>query len=119
MPLIGPAELSRAFDNVRHAVKAMFSNRGMNYAFGRALPGLVREVAASVVDVEYDCPAEPGASSLAEMMRLSILSLADKYVSTGQATAADIAGYAKFAESPDCWGIYYATVRVLAQKKRR
>ncbi len=100
-------------------MKAMFSNRGMNYAFGRALPGLVREVAASVVDVEYDCPAEPGASSLAEMMRLSILSLADKYVSTGHATAADIARYAKFAESPDCWGIYYATVRVLAQKKRQ
>ena len=28
----------------------------------------VGEVSASVVDVEYDCPAEPGASSLAEMM---------------------------------------------------
>src|SRR5690606_5810675 len=71
---------------------------------------------ADVIDVEYDCPAEPGASRLAEMMRLSTLYLENQYVATGCATAADIARYAEFAESRDGWGIYYATVRVLARR---
>jgi ubiquinone/menaquinone biosynthesis C-methylase UbiE len=116
-PLIGPAELNSAFENVKHAMKSMFSSRGMNYAFGGVLPALVREFSVDVIDVEYDCPVEPGASMLAEMMRLSTLSLENKYLATGCATATDIARYAEFAESPDCWGIYYATVRVLARKR--
>lgn len=113
---VGPANLRRAFENVKRAIEATFSGRGMNYAFGSSLPGLVQEQAAELVSVEYDCPVEKGASELAEMMRLSTLALADKYVATGFATPADIADYAKFATTPDCWGAYYATVRVLARK---
>jgi len=116
VPLIGPFELNDAFEKVRHAMQAMFSIRGMNYAFGRTLPALVQEFPVDLVDVEYDCPAEPGASRLAEIMRLPTLSLESKYVATGYATATDIARYAEFAASPDCWGVYYATVRVLARK---
>ena len=117
VPLIGPSELNSAFEKVRLAMKAMFSNRGMDYAFGRTLPALAQEFSGDVMDVKYDCPAEPGASKLAEMMRLSTLSLENKYVATGCVTAVDIARYAEFAASPDCWGVYYATVRVLARKK--
>jgi hypothetical protein len=34
---------------------------------------------------------------------------------TGLADDADIEGYHQFARDPDAWGIYYATVRVLAR----
>ena len=116
--LVGRAELKRAVDNVRLATRATFSGRGMDYSFGRALPELVRSASACVVNIDYDCPAAAGKSTLAEMMRLSTLALEDKYVQTGCATASDIAAYAEFAKSTDCWGVYYATVRVLAQKMR-
>jgi SAM-dependent methyltransferase len=116
LALVGPVRLKQAFENIRLAIKAMFANRGMNYAFGRGLPELLRETMGTVVDVEYDCPVQQGASKLAEMMRLSTLALEDKYVATGCATALDVAGYGEFAASQDCWGVYYATVRVLARK---
>jgi hypothetical protein len=50
------------------------------------------------------------------MMRLSTAVLEDEYVGTGCATAADTARYGEFAQSADCWGVYYATVRVVARK---
>jgi len=66
--------------------------------------------------IEYDCPVSPGGVPLAEMMRRSTLALRDKYVATGLVSSSDIDGYAEFAASPQCWGNYYATVRVLARK---
>ena len=88
----------------------------MDYAFGLALPGLVGERGARLLSMEYDCPVASGGTDLAGMMRLSALSLRDKYVATGLATPVDIAGYAEFAVTPSCWGNYHATVRILAQK---
>lgn len=115
-PLVGPARLRSAFENVKRAISATFSARGMNYAFGASLPELVQERGSGLVSVEYDCPVQRGASKLAEMMRLSTLALQDKYIATGLATPADIAGYAEFAVTPSCWASYYATARVLARK---
>jgi ubiquinone/menaquinone biosynthesis C-methylase UbiE len=117
--IVGPVHLKQAVEAVRQAISAMFSSRGMNYAFGRDLPELIRDTGASVMDLEYDCPVAPGNSKLAEMMRLSTVALEEKYVGTGCATPSDIARYSEFAQSPDCWGIYYATVRVLARKRNR
>ncbi len=48
------------------------------------------------------------------MMSASTEQLRAKYVETGLADDADIEGYHRFASDPDAWGIYYATVRVLA-----
>lgn len=114
----GPSNLRQAFDNVKRAIRETFAARGMDYAFGLALPGLVGERAAKLLSMEYDCPVTSGGTNLAQMMRLSTLSLGDKYVATGFATAADIAGYAEFAVTANCWGNYSATVRILAQKSR-
>lgn len=114
--LVGPVGMRRAFTNVTRAIEATFAKRGMNYAFGASLPGLVEARVPKLAAVEYDCPVLRGASKLAEMMRLSTLTLRDKYVATGLATPADIAAYGEFAASPECWGVYYATVRVLAHK---
>ena len=112
----GPSSLRHAFDKVTRAIAETFSARGMDHAFGAALPQLVVERAAKLVAMEYDCPVVDGGTPLAEMMRLSALSLRDKYVATGLATAADIDGYAEFAQTPGCWAGYYATARILASK---
>jgi hypothetical protein len=57
-----------------------------------------------------------GGSEIALMMRASTEQLRDKYVATGLASDADIEGYLRFAQDPNAWGIYYATVRVLARR---
>jgi hypothetical protein len=77
---------------------------------------LLEERTARLLSVEYDCPVASGGAQLARMMRLSTLALRDKYVATGLATQTDIDGYLEFALTPECWGNYYATVRILAQK---
>jgi SAM-dependent methyltransferase len=111
----GPPESRRAFDAVQRALGATFAGRNMNSAFGALLPALLEERGAKVVSMEYDCPVVAGGSALAEMMRLSTLALAEKYVATGFATPEDLAGYAEFAASPACRATYYANVRVIAR----
>lgn len=112
----GPAPLERAFDNVTQAIRATFAARNMDYAFGSALPALLEERALRIAAIEHDCPVRPGGDNLAEMMRRSTLALREKYVATGLVSSSDIDGYAEFAVTPQCWGNYYATVRVLAYK---
>jgi len=114
--LSGPVSLRAAFDEIRRAIDATFAARGMNYAFGSVLPGLVGDRSATLRAVEYDCPVASGGEDLAKMMRLSTLTLRDKYIATGLATQADIDAYAEFALTPRCWANYYATVRIVAQK---
>lgn len=114
--LVGPQPAKLAFDQVRGAMESLFAARGMAYDFGRALPELVANTGSSLVRLDYDCSAARGGSALAEMMRLSTHALRDKYVATGRASELDLSQYADFASSPDCWGVYYATVRVLARK---
>jgi ubiquinone/menaquinone biosynthesis C-methylase UbiE len=112
----GPAHLMQAFDRVTPAIRATFAARNMNYAFGSALPALLQERSVKVAAIDYDCPISPGSTPLAEMMRRSTLALREKYVATGLVSPSDIDDYAEFAVSPQCWGNYYATVRVLAHK---
>lgn len=113
---IGPVHLKRAFDSVKQAIQSTFESRSMNYAFGAALPALLEERPTKIASIDYDCPVTPGGDHLAEMMRLSTLALREKYLATGSVTQSDIDGYAEFALTPQCWGTYYATVRVLAHK---
>jgi 2-polyprenyl-3-methyl-5-hydroxy-6-metoxy-1,4-benzoquinol methylase len=112
--LVGPPGLKQSFAKVREAIRAMFAARGMTYALGRELPELVRQAGAVLDAVEYDTAMARGGSALARMMRQSAAALRDKYLATGEATSEDLADYATFATSPECWGIYYATVRIRA-----
>jgi SAM-dependent methyltransferase len=113
----GPPKLRSEFDNVKRAIARTFSARGMDYAFGSAVPGLLANRALKLRAIEYDCPVACGGDTLADMMRLSTLALRDEYVATGLVTQSDIDGYADFAKAADCWASYYATVRVRAQKE--
>ncbi len=53
------------------------------------------------------------------MMAMSTAQLGAKYVATGLVDEGDLAGYARFAADPGAWGVYYATVGVLARKPQR
>jgi ubiquinone/menaquinone biosynthesis C-methylase UbiE len=113
---IGPEPLQEAFERVGRAILALFASRGMDPRFGTRLPAMLEARALQLLTLECDPHLEQGGASLAGMMRLSTLELAEKYVATGAASAADIDGYARFASEPDCWGVYYATFRALSRK---
>lgn len=116
--LVAPDSLKTAFERVQRAISAVFSERGMDHAFGSALPNMVQEATGELGQVGYDCAVARGGSDLAKMMQASALSLQEKYVATGCASQDDIAGYSTLATSPDSWATYYATVRVLVRKPR-
>lgn len=111
---LGP--LTKAFDRVNRAIQRMFDARGMDYALGRALPTLVQRENLELVKVECDAPWVAGKTATATMMKMSTHQLRTKYVATGEASGADIDGYCEFASDPDCWAIYYATMRVVAKQ---
>lgn len=112
----GPAELQAAFTNVHHAIETMFRARGMDYAFGARLPALFVEQGLQHVSFENDAAIVPGSSAHARMMSASTRQLADKYIATGHVSHSDIECYSEFATNPNCFAIYHATLRAMAEK---
>jgi NAD(P)H-dependent FMN reductase/precorrin-6B methylase 2 len=112
----GSAENAGAFDRVNSAIRSTFIGRGMDPGLGVQLPALVAAAGFTVVNVEDDGHLVPGGSELALMMKASTEQLRDKYIATGLADDNDIDGYCRFAEHPAAWGVYYATVRVVARR---
>jgi len=117
--LAGPPRLCRAFTNVHRAVEAMFRQRGMDYAFGARLPGLLQERAFEAISIENDAAIVRGGSPHARMMGLSTNQLREKYVATGLATDEDIEGYGAFSADPTCWATYHATISAAGRKPGR
>jgi SAM-dependent methyltransferase len=112
----GAAELEGAFQRVNAAIEGMFVRRNMDPALGVRLPATLAGLGLALVDVASEVHLVAGGSPMALMMRASTEQLRAKYVATGLATDADVDGYLRFAEDPTAWGIYYATVRVLARR---
>jgi SAM-dependent methyltransferase len=112
----GPTEFARAFERVNAAIEAMFTARALDPALGLRLPAAVGEAGLTVVAVESEGHLAAGGSTIALMMKASTEELRDKYVETGLADDDDIEGYRRFAEDPRSWGVYYATVRVVARR---
>ena len=94
----------------------MFSQRGLDHAFGARLPALLLDRAFEGIAIENDAPIVPGGSPFARMMRLSTEQLRDKYVATGLASERDIELYGAFAADGACWATYHATVRASGRK---
>ena len=105
----------RAFARVHHAVATMFRSRGMDGGLGFRLPEMLLDRGLVELAVENETPLAQGGSGIAEMMRLSAIQLGDTYVSTGEASADDVEVYCRFAQDPDTWAVYYATVRACAR----
>jgi 2-polyprenyl-3-methyl-5-hydroxy-6-metoxy-1,4-benzoquinol methylase len=112
-----PAQ-QRAVERVNQAICQVFTNQGKDYALGIKLPSMLQQLGLQQIQVENDAPIAAGNSDIARLMKLSAQQLTEKYLATGKATPSDIQTYCEFAESPTSWGIYLATVGVMAQKLR-
>ena len=117
-PLAGTATMCKSFARVHDAIKAMFSERTMDYGFGLRLASAFQEAGLEIVHVDNDVPIVRGGHPMSRMMGLSALQLRERYLSTGMATAEDIDNYGIFSADPSCWAIYHGTVRATARKPR-
>jgi SAM-dependent methyltransferase len=112
----GEKEQLRAFDKVRLAVLALFTAKGADPSIGSRLPSLLQSLGARDLSVETDAPLVPGRSPLADMMGQSAQALKPAYVSTTQATPADVESFISFTQSPNSWALYYTTLSTSARK---
>ena len=115
--IAGEDAACRSVNNVNRAIEQMFTARGMDYGLGAKLPALLQSYDLQSCAVEVDTHLSQGGSGIATMMHLSTVQLAEKYFATGEVTQTDIDNYGRFAEDPNAWAIYYATVGVVAQKQ--
>ncbi|WP_088894021.1 class I SAM-dependent methyltransferase [Leptolyngbya ohadii] len=114
--IVGEDRVCLSADRVNCAILKMFEQRGMQGDLGARLPALLRKHGIQQLTVENDAPLSCGGSGIAIVMKKSAMQLADKYIATGAATQEDIEQYCQFAEDPETWGIYYATVGIIARK---
>ncbi|UJB71390.1 methyltransferase domain-containing protein [Acaryochloris sp. 'Moss Beach'] len=114
--IAGEDSACQSVNNVNRAIEQMFTARGMDYGLGAKLPALLQPYDLQSFSVEVDTHLSQGGSGIATMMAMSTVQLAEKYIATGAVTQADIDHYGRFAEDPNAWAIYYATVGVIAQK---
>jgi SAM-dependent methyltransferase len=115
--LAGPAHLRRAFDRVHHAIVEMFAARGMDPGTGAELAARLEPV-LELATVKLTPHVERGGSPLSRMMWLSTQALAEKYIATGCADTSDITRFEEFSQTPECWGLYYATGSVCGRRRR-
>jgi ubiquinone/menaquinone biosynthesis C-methylase UbiE len=116
--LAGATIARQSFDAVHRAIEAMFTARGMDFAFGARLPTILQGYGLDDLALENDAPVVPGGSAFAKMMEMSTRQLQAKYLATGLATAEQIAGYGAFTADPGCWATYHATIRAAARRPR-
>lgn len=106
----------KAFNAIPQARKVLFASKGLDYAIGQRLPGLLGENGFSQVGAETFAPLDRGGEGNAEIMGLSALGLWDQYLSTGAATEADLKTFVEMAADPRQEAVYYSTVSAWGQK---
>ena len=105
-----------AVQRVNQAIKVMYDALGMDYALGLTLPSLLQHRGVNGLMVENDAPLSSGGSGMATIMKMSARQLREKYLATGVVTEEDLDLYCRFADDPQAWAIYYATVAVSGRK---
>ena len=66
--------------------------------------------------VENDASPCAGGDGLAMVMKMSAEQLREKYLATGFVDQSDLERYCRFADDPNTWAIYYATIAVSGRK---
>ena len=105
-----------AVNRVNQAIKVMYDKLGMDYALGLTLPAQLQRRGVNGLIVENDAPLSAGGSGMATIMKMSAVQLREKYLATGVVTEQDLDRYCCFADDPQTWAIYYATVAVSGRK---
>lgn len=112
----GDAGQMEAVNRVNQAIKVMYDTLGMDYALGLKLPALLQQRGVNGLTVEHDAPLSAGGSGMAAIMKMSAVQLREKYLATGVMSEQDLDQYCRFADDPQAWAIYYATVAVSGHK---
>lgn len=116
--ITGPEETLRSVQKVNQAIERMYRRLGMDFMLGVKLPSLLQRRGLRSLTVENEAPLSPGGSGMATIMKLSAVQLREKYLATGVVSEADLDRYCHFADDPESWAIYYATVAVSGQQAR-
>ena len=111
----GEQELA-SLRKVNQAIEQMYATLRMDYALGLKLPALMQRRALQYLTVENDAPLCAGGSGMATVMKLSAEQLREKYLATGIVGQSDLERYRRFADDPNTWAVYYATIAVSGQK---
>lgn len=101
---------------VNQAIEQMYATLRMDYALGLKLPALLQQRGLKDLTVENETPLCAGGSSMATVMKMSAEQLREKYLATGVVEPEDLERYCRFADDPNAWAIYYATIAVSSRK---
>ena len=101
---------------VNQAIAKMYATLRMDYALGLKLPALIQRRGLQDLTVENDAPLCAGGSGMATVMKMSAEQLQEKYLATGVVGQLDLERYCRFADAPNSWAIYYATIAVSGRK---
>lgn len=112
----GEAQELKSVGKINQAIKVMYDKLGMDYALGLKLPSLLQSRGLQEMAVDNDAPLSAGRSGMATIMGMSAVQLREKYLATGIVTEQDLDRYGRFADNPETWAIYYATVAVVGRK---
>ena len=105
-----------SFRKVNQAIEQMYTTLNMDYALGLKLPASLQRRGLQHLTVENDAPLCAGGSGMATVMKMSAEQLREKYLATGIADQSDLERYCRFADDPNTWAIYYATIAVSGRK---
>ena len=111
----GEQELA-SLHKVNQAIEQMYEARRMDYALGLRLPVLMQRRGVQHLTVENDAPLCAGGSGMATVMKMPAEQLRENYLATGVVGPSDLERYCRFADDPNTWAIYYATIAVSGRK---
>ena len=101
---------------VNQAIEQMYATLRMDYQLGLKLPALMQQRGLQHLTVENDAPLCAGGAGMATVMKMSAEQLREKYLATGVVRQSDLERYCRFADDPNSWAIYYATIAVSGRK---
>ncbi len=101
---------------VNQAIEQMYATLRMDYALGLKLPALMQRRGLQHLTVENDAPFCAGGSGMATVMKMSAEQLREEYLATRVVGQSDLERYCRFADDPNSWAIYYATIAVSGRK---
>ncbi|MDZ4857008.1 MAG: methyltransferase domain-containing protein [Nitrospirota bacterium] len=114
--MTGSEQELASFYKVSQAIEQMYATLRMDYALGLKLPALMQRRGLQDLTVENDAPLCVGGSGMARVMKTSAEQLREKYLTTGIVEPSDLERYCRFADDPNTWAIYYATIAVSGRK---
>ena len=94
----------------------MYAALSMDYALGLTLPALMQRRGLQHLTVDHGAPLCAGGSGMATMMKMSAEQLREKYLAIEVVGPSDLERYCRFADDPNSWAIYSATIAVSGRK---